>query len=166
MKDKLYSAMIDGINNAVQSLHGKKGTCCVENCPNDAIAKSFCNAHYIRNKKGLDLKKPVQQKSLSCIDCDEPLNKKGGWMRCAKHFKIARQRAIKESLVDAMGGCCNKCGGVFPLAVYDFHHVGEKNESPSYVIATSSVEKIAEEIEKCVLLCANCHRIHHARELE
>lgn len=108
---------------------------------------------------------PLQARTFVCIDCGDFLNSKGGWMRCSKHFKLARQRTIKEALVDAMGGCCQKCKGVFNLAAYDFHHIGKKEADPSHLIANASVEKIAQEIKKCVLLCANCHRTEHAKEL-
>ena len=166
MKEGLVQAIKDGMDKAVKDLYqGKRGTCSIADCPHDALAKGFCNTHYLRSLKNKDMDKPVQPSGDACIDCGDPLNSKGGWMRCAKHFKQARQRTIKEALVNAMGGCCQKCGGVFSPAVYDFHHVGEKDGNPSYLIANSSVEKIAEEIEKCVLLCANCHRMEHEREL-
>lgn len=146
--------------------NGAKGSCLIENCPNDVLAKGLCNAHYIRAKTSRDMSKPVQAfaGNKGCVDCGEPLKNKGGWLRCAKHFKVARQQAIKEALVDVMGGCCQTCGGVFPAAVFDFHHVGEKDANPSYLISNGSVERIAKELERCVLLCANCHRIEHARK--
>jgi len=52
--------------------------------------------------------------------------------------------------------------GKFPLAAYDFHHTGDKVQDPSTIIANGSVSDIAEEISKCVLLCANCHRVLHS----
>lgn len=162
MKDKLAEAIRSGMRNAVSSLHfNKRGSCSIEGCSGNVLAKGLCNAHYIRSKKGKDMSLPVQPKTDGCIDCGALLNSKGGWMRCAKHFKLARQNTIKETLVDAMGGCCQHCKGVFPLAVYDFHHVGEKSRDPSHMIGNASVDKIAKEIEQCILLCANCHRICH-----
>lgn len=166
MRENLVQAIQAGIDNAVQTLHGsKRGSCAIDGCPNNVIAKGVCNAHYIRAQQGKDLSRPVQARTDACLDCGEPLKAKGGWMRCAKHFKLARQRTIKKALITAMGGCCQKCGGIFSIAVYDFHHVGKKDENPSTLIANASIEKIAEEIEKCILLCANCHRVEHEREL-
>jgi heterodisulfide reductase subunit B len=166
MKAQLQEAIKLGMEKAVSQLHNsKRGSCIADNCPNDKYAKGFCNAHYIRSRNGSEMSTPVQVQTDSCIDCGNPLNSKGGWMRCAKHFKLARQRTIKESLVDAMGGCCQNCHGVFDLAAYDFHHTGKKEADPSHLINNASIQKIAEEIEKCILLCANCHRIEHAREL-
>ena len=166
MKETLLGAIKTGMDNAVKKLHqGRQGSCSIDGCPHNALAKGLCNTHYLRSRKNQNMSKAVQAFADSCIDCGEPLSNKGGWMRCAKHFKVARQKTIKEALVDAMGGCCQKCGGVFSLAVYDFHHVGDKDENPSHLIANSSIEKIAAEIEKCVLLCANCHRIEHETQL-
>jgi hypothetical protein len=168
MKDELLQAMKDRLHLARSRLHdGARGSCTVDDCPHDAIAKGFCNAHYLRFKRGARLSDPVRalgNKGL-CIECGDTVNGKGGWMRCARHFKMARQQTIKDALIDAMGGSCQRCNGVFPSAAFDFHHVGDKDNNPSALISNASVERIAAEIERCVLLCANCHRIEHAREL-
>jgi hypothetical protein len=74
-----------------------------------------------------------------------------------------RQKVIKEALVEALGGKCCNCGNKYPSCVYDFHHIDKKTADPSYIIASGSIAKIAEEISKCVLLCANCHRIEHEK---
>jgi len=162
----LLSAINDRLSNEVKKLHkGNRGTCSIDECPNDSIAKNLCNAHYLRSKKNLDMNKPVQKPKKNCIECNKPTGNKGGWGRCANHYKMARQRAIKESLIDAMGGCCSMCQQMYPPEVYDFHHLGDKVEAPSNIIGNGSVEAIANELEKCVLLCANCHRITHARKL-
>ena len=165
MNSNLLDLVKDSLDKEVKELYkGKRGSCSVDGCPNDIYAATFCNAHYLRSRKGNDMEKPVQAKSNSvCMECESKINNKGGWNRCSKHYKLARQKAIKTALVEALGGECASCNGKFPLEVYDFHHVGEKDFNPSYVISNGSIESIVEEINKCVLLCANCHRIHHAR---
>lgn len=168
MSIELVEVVSAAIKKAKANLHGTvRGTCLVENCPHDVVAKGFCNAHYLRSKKGRDMLQPVQAYAGNngCVDCGKPLDSKGGWMRCVRHFKIARQQTIKDALVDALGGCCSSCGGIFPSAVYDFHHTGAKDADPSALIANGSIERIAKELERCVLLCANCHRIEHAKKL-
>lgn len=152
------------MDEEVSKLHSNRGTCKVDNCPNDAIALDMCNAHYLRYKNNRPIDKPVQKKSTGfCVECGSKIGSKGGWNKCAKHYKEARQKAIKEALVNALGGCCQKCHGIFPLAVYDFHHIGKKEADPSYLIANRSIESIANEISNCILLCANCHRIEHEK---
>ena len=57
---------------------------------------------------------------------------------------------------------CEDCGNKFPPRVMHFHHLDEKSKQFRVGYSkTSSREKILEEIEKCVLLCANCHSLRH-----
>lgn len=165
MKNNLISAIKKKLDKEAQELHKNvRGSCEVSDCPNDAIALGMCNAHYLRYKNNRPIETPVQKRGNgNCVECNKPINGKGGWQRCGKHYKAARQKAIKEALVEAMGGCCQNCGHTFPLPVYDFHHyTGKKESNPSAIIINGSLERIAEELSNCILLCANCHRIEHA----
>lgn len=74
-----------------------------------------------------------------------------------------RVKSRKKRAVEMFGGKCQDCSGVFPQCVYDFHHVGGKDMDP-YVALTMSWDNAVKELEKCVLLCANCHRIRHFKE--
>lgn len=137
--------------------------CSVDGCERPAYAKKFCNAHYIRARNGDDIFAPIRyrvRKSF-CQICNNPVDGKGGWGLCKKHYSSIRWKTLKKTLVDLLGGKCRKCNGVFPLAVYDFHHLGDKDYSVTQLICGGSLERIAEESAKCVLLCANCHRIEH-----
>lgn len=60
------------------------------------------------------------------------------------------------------GGKCVDCGYVGNPAVYEFHHLDEsgKDREPNQLMGCKW-ENITKEIDKCVLLCANCHRIRH-----
>lgn len=61
---------------------------------------------------------------------------------------------------------CIRCGFSDPRAL-DFHHRNpeEKDSNISgMVVRKRSMGVILEEIQKCDVLCANCHRIHHAEE--
>ena len=137
--------------------------CTIPNCTNEAIAKGLCNAHYLRQKKGKDMDVPVQQfnKAKTCIDCGESTNGKGGHLRCQKHYALLKRKELKAKLIERLGGKCQMCQGVFPPAVFDFHHTENKIEDISFMILNRSEKAIFQEIEKCLLLCANCHRIHH-----
>lgn len=56
-----------------------------------------------------------------------------------------------------------KCGQSH-IATLDFHHIDPKQKEfeVSQAIAIGwSWTKIEKEIEKCIVMCANCHRIFH-----
>ena len=60
-------------------------------------------------------------------------------------------------------GSCSVCKKSYPAPVMDYHHLGDKSLEVSHMISNSmSREKVFAEIDKCVLLCANCHRLTHA----
>jgi hypothetical protein len=59
---------------------------------------------------------------------------------------------------------CTNCGFSHP-AVIDFHHVERKDKRSVHKLAQNSNYTTArEEIKKCIVLCANCHRIVHYEE--
>lgn len=62
------------------------------------------------------------------------------------------------------GLSCEICGENDPRAL-EFHHVeplrdAEANRVCDYVCQGYSKKRILEEIDKCLVLCANCHRIY------
>lgn len=132
-------------------------------CGNVAYAKGLCNAHYIRQRNGVDMDAPIKHRTANkiCSECDRPVGGKGGWGLCKTHYRKRRRNAIKAYFVAKMGGHCSHCLGVFPLPAFDFHHLGDKDDSVSDLISNGSAEAIEAELSKCVLLCANCHRIEH-----
>lgn len=72
----------------------------------------------------------------------------------------ARLRFQKSLLVDAFGGRCQCCGGAFHHSEFDFHHLDkETKERP--LQPDRGWETLVTEAAKCVMLCANCHRLYH-----
>ena len=54
--------------------------------------------------------------------------------------------------------CCNTCGEK-DILVLEFDHLHNKKHNISEMISSGiSVENLKKEIEKCQVLCANCHR--------
>jgi len=137
--------------------------CSIDTCGRPAYASNLCNAHYIRKRAGKPMDAPVRARKRDgkCAECEEIAGAKGGWGLCQKHYRVKRYKTIKDALIEALGGSCSKCGGSFHRSVYDFHHRGDKSDSPSRMLLNASVKQLAEEISKCVLLCANCHRMEH-----
>lgn len=68
----------------------------------------------------------------------------------------AKWRAHKSTLK------CTNCGFNNPAAL-DFHHEDPSNKKDSVwrLVNNGQFAAAYEEMKKCVVLCANCHRIHH-----
>jgi len=73
-----------------------------------------------------------------------------------------RRRRIKIYAVEQKGGKCQICGYNRCLGALDLHHYkGEKKFLISTDAYLHSWADIKEELDKCILLCANCHRELH-----
>lgn len=79
-----------------------------------------------------------------------------GKVTAAKKERMVGWKAFKASLK------CTKCDENHPAAL-DFHHVlsDPTNVPISTLIRNHAFEKLKDELKKCVVLCANCHRKHH-----
>ena len=89
-----------------------------------------------------------------------------GYYRCTKCRMDAvsrKRKKLKKDLVNYKGGKCEKCGYDKCVAAMDFHHINpkEKNFGIGQNGNTNSIEKLKKEVDKCLLLCANCHRELH-----
>lgn len=71
-----------------------------------------------------------------------------------------RRRKIKELSIEYKGGKCQTCGYSKCAAALELHHIDPQEKS--FGVAdkgyTRSWEKVKAELDKCILLCANCHR--------
>lgn len=67
--------------------------------------------------------------------------------------------------VEYKGGRCENCGYDRCLGALEFHHLDptKKDFNISSKGYTRSWERVREELDKCVMLCANCHREIHVK---
>lgn len=75
-----------------------------------------------------------------------------------------RRIKIKEMAVEYLGGKCIKCGYDKCIWALDFHHRDSKTKefSISSYGHSRSWERVKAELDKCDLICSNCHReLHH-----
>ncbi len=74
-----------------------------------------------------------------------------------------RRKLIRKMSVEYMGDRCNICHYKKCNSALEFHH-RDSNEKDFGISAkgyTRSWEKVKAELDKCILLCANCHREVH-----
>lgn len=75
------------------------------------------------------------------------------------------RRRYKLKLVEYKGGKCSICGYNKCLDALEFHHLNPNDKVFSLTCSdTRSFEKLKAEVDKCILVCANCHREIHANE--
>ncbi|MDD2730994.1 MAG: hypothetical protein PHW33_02615 [Candidatus Portnoybacteria bacterium] len=74
-----------------------------------------------------------------------------------------RRKRLREMAINYKGGRCAICGYKKCIQALDFHHLsGDKDFGISEKGMTKSWSRVKKEVDKCVLVCANCHREIHA----
>lgn len=85
--------------------------------------------------------------------------------QCTANNQTKRRRQIKKQAVEYLGGKCRLCGfKTDKVVVYDFHHRDPFQKDFMISKQAKSFESIKSELDKCDLLCANCHRLVHNGE--
>lgn len=84
----------------------------------------------------------------------------------AEYIKIAvakRRKKVRQMAVEHLGGACEVCGYNKCSRALSFHHKDPalKEFGISAQGMTRSWDRVKIEIEKCMLLCANCHMELH-----
>jgi transposase-like protein len=117
----------------------------------------------VKNENGVEMKVCPQCKSQKELSKDNfyitSNGKAHGWCKkCNDEIAYKRQRELKQKCVDMKGGKCIFCGYSRYIGSMDFHHI-EPNEKEYSIsdLKTYSFEKIKVELDKCILVCRNCH---------
>jgi hypothetical protein len=87
----------------------------------------------------------------------------GGSLYLARKRENGRRQA---RMLDAMRAKpCMDCGGAFPPAAMDFDHrePATKRYAVTRMIGRAGTSRILEEVAKCDIVCANCHRLRTFR---
>ena len=89
-----------------------------------------------------------------------------------KHQNYTAQQARglerKKQLIEIAGGECCDCGYKRNISALEFHHLNPEEKLFGLDLRKCSCanwESLVEEVKKCVLICANCHRERHNPEL-
>ena len=144
--------------------------------------KALCDLNYSREKmaKTLGVSRStvgrcMRKFNLSnrpvylCSTCGETNpsefygNRKTACKACQNKEKHQNQLNNKQYGIDYLGGECSQCGYNKCNDALDFHHLDPSiKDSNFYHIKSWGKERIRKELDKCVLLCANCHREVHS----
>lgn len=109
----------------------------------------------------------VEQSAVNLFFFDNMRKEKRTYAMRADYLKAAvakRRRNLRMKAIAAKGGKCEVCGYSKCMQALEFHHVdpNKKEFSISADGSTRSWIRIQAELDKCYLLCANCHREIHA----
>lgn len=126
-------------------------------------------------KDGYNYPKRVNKESQYCCECNIQLTPENAYDRkttniyhslcktCHSKNSLNKRLKFKQKCVDYKGGNCIKCNYNKDLTALEFHHINpqEKEFEPSRMM-NKSWETITTELDKCVLLCSNCHKEEHS----
>lgn len=96
---------------------------------------------------------------------DSKVNPKFRCCKCLSEAVQRRRLKVKQLAVEYKGGKCESCGYSKCVEALEFHHKNpqEKDFGISEKGHTKSFNKIKIELDKCIMLCANCHREEHVK---
>lgn len=128
---------------------------------------------YVTRKYCFKCIKPTQinQNTKRCYFCKKDLSieafyKKGTKLssfcrECFNFYTVERQKERKKQAVKYKGSSCVKCGYNKCLSALCFHHRDPKQKEIGIHNIRSGFEKMKKELDKCDLLCHNCHAEIH-----
>jgi hypothetical protein len=81
------------------------------------------------------------------------------------HGKLQEQKRVQKRIdaIEYKGGKCEHCGYDKYHGALEFHHKDPNLKDPKSFRPGLSKARFFAEVDKCILLCANCHREEHAR---
>lgn len=94
-----------------------------------------------------------------CFDC-VPLFEKGN--KETQNYAMKKKHlSIKKHLVNYKGGKCEKCGYDKCFDALHFHHNNPAEKDFGISLTFRELSEYYKEVDKCSLLCANCHSEIH-----
>lgn len=69
-----------------------------------------------------------------------------------------RKLRVRAWFIKQHGDKCSKCKKKYPAVCYDIHHINPNTKTKTTMWELSN-EELENELEGCILLCSNCHRV-------
>jgi 5-methylcytosine-specific restriction endonuclease McrA len=87
-------------------------------------------------------------------------DKKTSRCKICEKDRLARLRLrAKKTFLEYKGGAkCVQCGYDKYIGALDFHHVNPAKKKFAFKTVMVLTAAVKAELDKCVVLCANCHR--------
>jgi len=133
----------------------------------------------IRAKRIAKSKLAIDRIDQKCVDCHISLTLANAYRKgkdnnvlqsycknCLHKRQMYRWKKRKEEAIKYKGGICEDCDGIFPPEVYQFHHRTDDKEFSWAKGRLYSWDRVIKEIDKCALLCANCHVLRHSKSID
>ena len=120
--------------------------------------------NYVFEKDGYKYKKCPQCQSVLELNNENYYMRKNGSFhyyckKCLDKKSLNQKRMLKKKAVDYKGGKCSKCSYNRCLGALEFHHIDPtKKDFTITSFRTYNWNKIRKELDKCICVCANCHR--------
>lgn len=104
----------------------------------------------------------IIRRSSACKECHRGYNKHHYNNNKKYYYDRNVVTKIKSRLfIDKVKetNSCYLCEKFYNPVTMDFHHIDDKHKEISLFKRGASIKTIINEIIKCILLCANCHRL-------
>ena len=86
-------------------------------------------------------------------------------LKCETEAVQKRRDKLKIMAIAYKGGKCQVCGYCKCIEALEFHHINPLEKEFTISGGTRSFESLKLELDKCILLCANCHRELHSGKI-
>lgn len=146
---------------------GEKDHSCLEFHHRDPEQKKDLVSRFIHRSKLESMKKEIEKCDVLCCNCHIRLHNKANEktieeMGSGKEFKYRRQRRRKFLYaIDIKKSNPCSCGESDPSCLVFHHRNAEEKELAISELYDKSWDKLKSEIEKCDVMCVNCHRKLH-----
>jgi hypothetical protein len=156
-------------------INSKKNKCCIDCGENNFEVLEFDHRDPSQKVKEVplftnieDMKKEIDKCDLRCVRCHAIKTHENNYLKRTgmnynKQYRD-RNREYMEKIKIKIGGCeiC-KWFDINNLSALQFDHLDRENkitEVSKLIGNPTSLKKLQDEIDKCRLLCANCHKLH------
>jgi len=121
------------------------------------------NVYLILERNGVQLRKSV---NIKCSICRREItNNSRKRTKCGTCMTKVRRYIERKTSVEYLGNKCKRCDWSGDISGFDFHHRVSEEKSfgiSALTVANKTWKLVKQELDKCDLLCALCHRLEHS----